>query len=459
MTEISLDAAAQILRRERPAPPVRIVHLGLGAFSRSHLAWYTQNAADAEEWGISAYTGSSRELADALTRQDGLYTLVVRDSEGDRFELLESIVRARSGDDVEAFLADLAAPATAVVTLTITERGYRSTADGSPDQNDVAVADDLALLATAATRPLSGLVLKTALAKLVLGLEQRRRSGSGPLTLLSCDNLPDNGGRLARAVVGLAGAVSPVLVDWIERNVTFPSSSVDRITPRLPAAESGSLVEVTGDLAPVVAEPFSDWVISGDFPAGRPRWETAGARFVDDLHPWEARKLWMLNGAHTLLACLGLLRGHSTVAEAIADPLCREAVEALWSEDAACLPAGLDLATYRSALVERFTNARIEHRLEQIASDSITKLQLRIVPVAEALLARGGTSPATATAIAAWIVAARQGVLPESAGPVPVPGEPESAVVGRLGGDLATSCDYVDLVRDLGNRLSTDSSI
>lgn len=457
MTETALAAPALLpLQRDRPAPPVRIVHLGLGAFSRSHIAWYTRNAVDGDDWGISAYTGSSRQLADSLTRQDGLYTLVVRDSDGDRPELVTSIVRARSGDDVEALLADLAAPATALVTLTITERGYRSTADGSPDPDDPAVAADLALLAAVGTRPLSGLAPHSVLAKLVLGLEERRRRGGGAITLLSCDNLPDNGQRLARAVRGLAGALSPDLVEWIDREVTFPSSSVDRITPRLSDVELEQLSGATGDLAPVVAEPFSDWVISGEFPAGRPRWETAGARFVDDLHAWEARKLWMLNGAHTLLACLGLIRGHRTVAQAVADPACREAVEALWDEDVSCLPPGLDLDGYRRALLTRFANARIEHGLDQIAGDSFTKLRLRIVPVAEARLGRGEPSPATAVAIAAWMVARDLALLPEDAlgepGPVP-------AVLAALSAPLSAAPDFAADVESFGNRLSQHRTI
>jgi fructuronate reductase len=457
VTETALAAPGLLpLRRDRPAPPVRIVHLGLGAFSRSHIAWYTQNAVDGDDWGISAYTGGSRQLADSLTRQDGLSTLVVRDSDGDRPELVRSIVRAHSGDDVEALLADLAAPATAVVTLTITERGYRSTADGSPDAEDPAVADDLALLAAVGDGPLSGLAPRTVLAKLVLGLEERRRQGGGALALLSCDNLPDNGGRLARAVSGLATVLSSSLGEWIAREVTFPSSSVDRITPRLSDAELEQLSASTGDLAPVVAEPFSDWVISGEFPAGRPRWETAGARFVDDLHAWEARKLWMLNGAHTLLACLGLLRGHRTVADAVTDPTCREAVEALWDEDASCLPAGLDLPAYRDALLTRFANARIEHGLVQIAGDSFTKLRLRIVPVAEARLARGESSSATAAVIAAWMVARERGLLPDDAAD---DRRTVSAVLAALSAPLAGSPAYAASVESFGNRLSTDCSI
>jgi len=187
-------------------------------------------------------------------------------------------------------------------------------------------------------------------------------------------------------------------------------TSVDRITPRTTESDRVEVLNKTDrcDRAPVVTEPFSDWVLSGEFPAGRPAWETAGARFVDDIEPWERRKLWLLNGAHTLLAAAGPLLGHTTVAEAIDDGRCRQAVELLWADAGRHLPDGLDLADYRRALVDRFQNPRIEHRLEQIASDSLRKLRLRIAPVAKLDIALGGTADGCATALAAWIVGVRQ---------------------------------------------------
>jgi fructuronate reductase len=434
--------------RTTPAPPVRIVHLGLGAFSRSHVAWYTAHAADAAEWGIAAYTGRSRGLAECLTAQNGLYTLVERDAEGDRFEIVSSIVRAHPGDDFGRLLKDLASPDTAVVTLTITEAGYRLDSRGLPDIGDPEVDADLLILADIASgaSDLTAARPQTALVRLLLGLEERRRRGSGPMALLSSDNLPDNGGRLRRGTLALAESLSPELANWIDQWISFPSSSVDRITPRITNAEIGRLGEMLGDDAPVVAEPFSDWVIEGAFPAGRPQWETAGARFVDDLAPWEARKLWMLNGAHTLLACIGLSRGHRTVAEAIDDPICRQLVERLWDEDAEALPPGLGLTSYRSALLHRFTNGRIEHRLEQIASDSFLKLQLRVVPVAELLLHRGERPRACAAVLAAWLCASRRGLLPsDEAAPQ---GELDvDGLLAALGGTCASSTVFADDVR------------
>ncbi|MFJ4017380.1 mannitol dehydrogenase family protein [Microbacterium sp. NPDC090014] len=378
--------------RESPAPPVRIVHMGLGAFHRSHLAWYTAHAADAAEWGIAAYTGRSAGLADDLTAQDGLYTLVVRSPAGDEAERIGSIVRAHPGTDIPSFVNDLAAPATAIVSLTITEAAYA----------DTALSRDRALLADAAGDDLDGIRPLTAIGRLALGLEARRRAASGPLALVSCDNLPDNGGVLRDAVHAVAGGL-PGLADWIDLHVSFVSSSVDRITPRLSDEEAAELAERYGDRAPVVAEPFSDWVIAGEFPAGRPEWETAGARFTDDLEPWEARKLWLLNGAHTLLASVGRLRAHDTVADAIADLDCLHAVEAYWDEACRHLPAELELPEYRTALLERFRNPRIRHLLAQIALDADTKMRVRIAPVAERERAAGRTGAACAAVVAAWL--------------------------------------------------------
>ncbi|MCY7286849.1 MAG: hypothetical protein LH624_00990 [Cryobacterium sp.] len=195
------------------------------------------------------------------------------------------------------------------------------------------------------------------------------------------------------------------------------STSVDRITPRTTEADKRAVLLGTGwrDESPVVCEPFSDWVLSGEFPAGRPAWETAGARFVADIEPWEQRKLWMLNGAHTVLAAFGLLRGHALVSDAIADPACLALVERLWVEDARHLP-GVEVDDYAVQLLSRFRNPRIEHRLDQIATDTITKLRLRIVPVAERERARGRSAEGCAAVIGSWILAVSTGVLPPPTG-------------------------------------------
>ncbi|PPF80593.1 oxidoreductase [Pseudoclavibacter sp. RFBJ3] len=437
-----MTAAAQPVQslvRSEPAPPIRIVHLGLGAFSRSHTAWYTAQAADSSEWGISAYTGRSRELADALEEQDGLFTLVERRAEGDTASLVTSIVRARPGGDLDSLIADIARQETAIVTLTITEQGYRVRPDGRLDTSAADVAADLAALRSGdEIAPLS-----TAIGRLVAGLEERRRSAGGPLALISCDNVPDNGAVLRGAVIEMARVV-PGLEDWCTEHVSFVSTSIDRITPRVEPQELERLRAEYGDRAPVVAEPFRDWVLEGEFPAGRPQWESAGARFTDELGPWESRKLWMLNGAHTLLASLGQLRGHRSVAQAIGDTVCRRAVEQLWDEAAHHLPAELDVVDYRRALLERFENPRIEHRLAQIAADSATKLRLRVVPVAELEREAQRSASGCAAAVAAWVAASARGLVPGLPGGEA--GAQVAELVAALSERLAADAEFVDEV-------------
>ena len=400
------------LRRNGVPPPVRIVHLGLGAFSRSHLAWYTSNALDAQEWGISAYTGRSRALADALTAQDGLYTLVERSADGDSACVVGSVVKARTGEDVVSLISDVAAEGTRLITLTITEAGYRVDAHGCLDRADPQVQHDLRVLAgLGPSSDYSSVTLSTALGRLVLALEARRRAGGWALTIMSCDNLPENGTLLRAALLGMADAI-PDTSAWCREKVSFASTSVDRITPSLSQEEHETLSATYYDDAPVVAEPFSDWIIQGHFPAGRPAWESAGARLTENLEPWESRKLWLLNGAHTLLACLGQLNGHRTVAEAVNDPVCLRAVNDFWDEAEQHLPPTLDVSAYRAALKHRFANGRIEHQLSQIASDTPTKLRLRVVPVAVKERASGRPGTACALAMAAWLVAGHAQLVP-----------------------------------------------
>jgi len=390
-----------------PRPPVRIVHLGLGAFHRAHQAWYTAHAGNAAEWGIAAFTGRRPAMAEVLSGQDGLYTVIERSSTADHYEIVTSLAAALDGANISRLADTFASPDVAVVTITVTEAGDRLRADGSPDYGDAALARDLAALHGAALShaQVGGLSLTTMLGRLLAGLEARRQATRPAIAVASCDNLPANGSLMARGTIEAAEFVSPGLAEWITQNVSFVSTSVDRITPRTTAADAELLNAQRDwiDAAPVVTEPFRDWVLSGSFPAGRPAWEDAGARFVDDIEPWERRKLWLLNGAHTLLSFGGLLRGHETIAQAIGDPALSAKVEEFWDEASAQLPPGLGVDSYRAALRERFRNSRIEHRLAQIAEDGTRKLALRIVPVAEAQLKAGRLPSGAAFAIACWI--------------------------------------------------------
>lgn len=381
------------------------MHLGLGAFHRAHQAWYTSEAGDG--WGIAAFTGRSAAAAQTLNAQDGLYTLVTRGPDGDRFERIESIAAAYAASDLDALTKLLALETTAIVSLTITEAGYKViTVDGQPalDNQDADVQHDQETLAKHWFTGDAVSELRTAPARILLGLAARRIESGKPLAVVSCDNLPGNGAITRAAVLGFAGD-DMELARWIESNVSFVDTSIDRITPRTTEADRAAVVAETGfqDASPVVTEPFSSWVLQGDFPAGRPAWEKAGALFVEDLEPFERRKLWLLNGAHTLMAYAGQLRGHQTVAQALADPQINQWVMQFWDAAANHLNEPvLDVPAYREALRERFANPRIAHYLAQIGMDGSLKLAARAIPVYRAEQAAGRDGAAALRPIAAW---------------------------------------------------------
>lgn len=449
------------LRRTGPRPPVRIVHLGLGSFFRAHQAWYTDWAPDADAWGVAAFAGRSRDLADTLEEQGGAYTLVTRAADGDRFDVVGSVVRAHAAGDHEAWLGYLADPRVAVLTLTVTEAGYRRGGDGGLDLADAEVVADVARLRTHPRTPVT-----TAPARLVAGLLARRAAGAGPLAVVPCDNLPDNGEVTAHVVRALAAAVDERLLAWVDEHVSFVTTVVDRITPRTTPDDVGTVAAATGrhDAAPVVTEPFSEWVLSGHFPAGRPRWEDAGAVVTDDVTPYEQRKLWLLNGAHSLLAYAASARGHATVADAVADPTCRGWVQQWWAEASRHLPQPEeDLDTYRSALLERFENPRIRHQLAQIAADGSQKLPVRVLPALRLERAAGRVPSGATRALGGWLAHLRG-----TGAPVTDPrgdelralaaGEPVGAarrVLKALDDELADDADVVAAVavhaRELGS--------
>lgn len=385
--------------------PARLVHLGLGAFHRAHQVWYTQKAEadpEAPEWGYVSFTGRRPTMAEALAPQDGLYTLVTRSGEGDSPELINALVEAQPAANIARLVELMADPQVAVVSLTVTEAGYHLDAAGELNTHDAAVQDDIAMLTSGAEVT----ALATAAGKIVHGLAARRAAGMGGLAVMSCDNIAANGETTRASILGMADKVDAELAAWIREQVTFPSTSIDRITP---ATESALLTEVeeqTGfqDNAPVVAEPFASWIIEGEFPAGRPAWENSGVQFVADIEHFERRKLWLLNGSHSLMAYYGQLLGHTTVADAITDEQCRARVEALWDEAAQHLTVeGLDVPEYRQQLIERFENPRIVHNLAQIAIDGATKQRMRAVPILKSELAAGRAGEGASFSIAAWI--------------------------------------------------------
>src|SRR5829696_6517025 len=451
------DSTTDRLSRSLPgapaAAPVRIVHLGLGNFHRAHQAWYTAHAPDADQWGIAGFTGRRRDTADALAPQDGLYTLITRAAEGDTFELIGALSAVHPAADHDAYLAYLSAPQTALVTITVTEAAYLRNAEGHLDTDQEVIVADLHALRGPPRSPVNSLP-----ARLVAGLLARRDAGVGAITILSCDNLPENGAVTWTVVTELAALVDESLPEWIHDNVDFATSMVDRITPVTTDEDRRLVQQHNGyvDASPVPTEPFSEWVVSGRFPAGRPRWEGSGVQLVDDVAPFEQRKLWLLNASHSLLAYAGSIRGHETIDQAIADPACREWVNLAWDEASRNLPLPpAEITGYREALLTRFSNPRMGDQLARIAADGSTKLLVRTLPTIRAERAAGRIPVGCATTLAAWVLhlrglgapirdagaaaardAANSGELPEV-----VP-----AVLDVLGLGFGADKDFVDAV-------------
>ncbi|GAA1190610.1 mannitol dehydrogenase family protein [Prauserella alba] len=329
------------------------------------------------DWGVAAYTFRNADLPRTLTEQDGLYTLQVRGNGEPQTEIVDSISRAHPGGDTERWLADLASPEVALLTLTITEAGYRAVGDG------------------------------TAIDRVLAGLRERHRAGGSPIALVPCDNLPGNGEVLRGALARAAQDEPPGFRSWLGEHVSFVDTVVDRITPATTQDDVATAARLTGfdDHAPVVTEPFSEWLLAGEFPLGRPAWEAAGARFVSDLAAYEQRKLWFLNGAHTLLAYTGPVLGCATVDEAVRHPTLASLIESWWDTAArhASLPAG-DLADYRERLLRRFSSRGIRHHLLHIAVAGSQKIPARILPVLRAERSRQRLPEPAIAALAGWLI-------------------------------------------------------
>jgi fructuronate reductase len=378
-----------------------IVHIGVGAFHKAHQAAYTDTALGlgGGDWRILGISLRSREVAAALNPQDGRYLLLTRGADGDRARLIGSLARVLvAPDEPAAVIAAIADPQTRIVTLTVTEKAYGiDRATNGMDLAHEAIARDLE--APDAPHGVIGF--------LVAGLGRRRAANAGPLTVLCCDNLPENGSVVSRLVGAFAQRVDPTLAVWIEANIRFPSSMVDRITPAATDRTFADAERLSGlrDDAAIEAEPFSQWIIEDDFAAGRPAWQEAGALFVASVSPYEKMKLRMLNGAHSLIAYAGFLAGYETVADAMRDDDLTRIVGRQMEAAAATLPPvpGIDLDAYRGELLARFSNPAIRHLTYQIAMDGTEKLPQRIAsPLAEALENRGDAD-AFAFAIAAWM--------------------------------------------------------
>ena len=439
MTRLSLrtlaGTRAELPAYDRAMVTRGIVHLGIGNFHRAHQAVCLDDCLAADpSWGIRGVSLRRPDMAQALSPQDGLYTLAVRDGGGTRARVVGSILDVLvAAHDRRAVLAALIDPAIRIVSLTVTEKGYcHDPAGGDLDPEHPGIRADLAMPDVPGTVP--GLLAEA--------LRRRREAGTPPFTVLSCDNLPSNGATLARIVGQFAARRDPDLARWIAGEVAFPSTMVDRITPATTDADRPEIAALTGrhDAWPVVTEPFSQWVIEDRFPLGRPDFGLGGAAFVADVAPFEHMKLRMLNGAHSTLAYFGQLTGRETVADAMETPGLAALVGRVMAQAAGTLSLPQDdLARYADALAARFRNPALKHKTRQIAMDGSQKIPQRLLGTIRDAQARGLPWDAPALGVAAWIAYLRTGAVDD----------PMSARFEALAGAHPDPRDFARAVLDL----------
>jgi len=395
-------------RYERAALQAGIVHIGVGAFQRAHLAVVNEAALHASgdpRWGTVGVSLRRADTRDALAPQAGLYTVATRDAAADGTpretlqvvgHLMDVLVAPESP---RAVLERIAHAHTRIVSLSVTEKGYHHhPASGALRLDDADITHDLGN----ASAP------RTAIGFIVHALQLRRQRALPPVTLMSCDNLPANGDTLRGLVLTFADQIDPTLRDWIAMQCSFPNSMVDRIVPRTTEAdrEHVSARLCLQDAWPVIGEPFLEWVVEDHFVSGRPAWNKSGARFVKHAEPFERLKLRMVNGSHSALAYLGAMAGWRSVDRAIANPALRAYLDALLRDEIApTLPAlqGLDLNDYRARLLQRFANPALQHQTAQIAMDGSQKLPQRLLGTVRDRLAANAPIDGVALAVAAWI--------------------------------------------------------
>ena len=374
-----------------------IVHLGIGAFHRAHQAVFTEDAIaqGGGDWGIAGASLQRADVPDALAAQDCLYTVESLGTQAN-YRVMGVIREALFAPrDRPRLLARLAASVTHVVTLTLSEKGYCLAGDGSLDFFHPDIAADL----TAPETP------RSAIGWLSLALAERRKTGAGPLTILSCDNLQSNGEKLANAVTAFSERTRPGLAGWITANTAYPLTLVDCIVPASDAAHRARVRETLGldDQASVQREEFTQWVIQDRFAGPLPAWSAVGAEIVPDIAGYQRLKLHILNTAHSALAYLGLPRGHTTVRQAVADPELLQLLDAMMAEEITPALAPLDVASYWRKTKARFANPMIDHRLAQIAEDGSLKLPQRLFPLIEANAKSGGQITNMAKVVRAWL--------------------------------------------------------
>ncbi|ENO7475726.1 mannitol dehydrogenase family protein [Citrobacter amalonaticus] len=398
-----LPDGVQTPRYDRQQLKTRMVHFGFGAFHRAHQALLTDRVLNAQggDWGIceiSLFSGDT--LMRQLREQDHLYTVLEKGADGNQAIIVGAVNECLNAklDSLAAIIEKFCEPQVAIVSLTITEKGYCiDPATGALDLTNPRIVHDL----QSPDEPHSAPGI------LVEALSRRQARGLAAFSVLSCDNIPDNGHVVKNAVLGMAEKRSPALADWIREHVSFPATMVDRIVP---AATEESLAEITRELGvtdpcAISCEPFIQWVVEDHFVAGRPAWEAAGVQMVSDVRPWEEMKLRMLNGSHSFLAYLGYLSGFQHINECMQDSAFREAAYRLMMDEQAptLTITDVDLTGYAQSLIERFANPALKHKTWQIAMDGSQKLPQRMLAGIRLHLARESAWPLLALGVAGWM--------------------------------------------------------
>ncbi len=406
LTPSNLARAKAGIRRpryDREAVDIGIVHIGVGAFHRAHQACYIDDIlARDPRWAISGVSLRSAGVRDALAPQRNLYTLAILD-ERPEFRVIGALKEVLVAPEApEKVLARLSDPLMQVVTITVTEKGYCLDGRGELDANHPDIVHDW----SHQTQPVS------VIGYLAEALRRRRADGIKPFTVISCDNVTDNGVRLRGAVVAFAKDVNRDLSAWIEGEVSFPRTMVDSITPATDDALRARVSEATGliDRWPVQREAFAQWVVEA-LPGAGPDWESVGVIVTDNVSAYERTKLRLLNGAHSSLAYLGLLQGYETVADAMRDRALAEFIKALMVEDIVPTvrpPRGLNLPAYIDAILKRFGNPAIRHNLAQIAWDGSQKLPFRLLGTIADNIVTGRPIERLCVPIAAWMLFVRR---------------------------------------------------
>jgi fructuronate reductase len=399
----TLPDNVQLPQYDRQQLRSRIVHFGFGAFHRAHQALLTDRVLNAQggDWGlceISLFSGDV--LMSQLRAQDHLYTVLEKGADGNQPIVIGAVNECLNAklDSLAAIIEKFCEPQVAIVSLTITEKGYCiDPATGRLDVTQPRIVHDLENPSEPHSAP--GI--------LVEALHRRRERGLTPFTVLSCDNIPDNGHVVKNAVLGMANKRSPELAQWIADHVSFPGTMVDRIVP---AATEESLAEIeaaigVNDPCAISSESFIQWVIEDHFVAGRPDWEIAGVQMVSDVLPWEQMKLRMLNGSHSFLAYLGYQAGYEHISDCMQDAdYRRAALRLMMQEQAPTLRiTGVDLQAYADSLIDRFTNPALKHRTWQIAMDGSQKLPQRMLEGIRVHLQRESDWPLLALGVAGWM--------------------------------------------------------